>query len=114
MFSVLKKVAQGVPVNEDTLASKVIANVVMGENYLDQQHTLKYLKSGEVFIPELGFKDLWNEWEQSGQEKINDNAHKYARQILQKDDFELLPSELVKEINIIVNAARSELVEKGN
>lgn len=113
MLSVLKKVAQGVSVNEDTLALEVIDNVIRGEgSYIMQKHTLRHLKNGEVFIPELGFDDLWNKWEQIGRKKISDNARKQAQQELQKDDSELLPSELINEMRTIINSAHSELVEK--
>lgn len=111
-FSALRKIAKGVVVNKDTMALDVIANVLAGENYLEQEHTIRHLRGGEVFIPELGFKGLWNEWEEGGQKNIRQNAREYARQLLKEDDSEPLPPEVDREMTAIMDAAYAELVER--
>jgi trimethylamine---corrinoid protein Co-methyltransferase len=111
--SALKRIARGVTVDSDTLALDVIADVVGGGNYLEQDHTVRHLRGGEIFVPEIGFDGLWNEWESGGQKTMRENAREYVLTMLEQDDFEPLPPRLDNEIAAIVDAAYEELVENG-
>jgi trimethylamine--corrinoid protein Co-methyltransferase len=109
-FNSLLKAVRVLQINEDTLALDVIKDVVNDGNFLEQEHTLRHLRAGEVFIPEIGFDSLWNDWELKGKPTIRENAQKYALKIIEEDECISLPDEINKEMNSIVNAAYKELV----
>lgn len=110
-FAMLKKVQKGIKVNRDTLALEVISRVIEKEDtFLTQEHTIKYLRDGEIFIPKLGFDNSWNEWEALGQKDIRLKAKETVQEILKNDCLEPLPREIDREINKIVDKAQQELV----
>lgn len=111
--SALKRIVSGVRVDRNTLALDVIADVVAGGNYLDQDHTVKHSRSGEVFLPKIGFDGLWNEWENGGKKTVEENAREYALAMLEQNDSEPLPPSLDRELTEIVGAACEELVGSG-
>jgi hypothetical protein len=74
----MHKVAQGVTVTADRLAVEAIANVMAGENFLEQAHTLKYLRSGEMYRPRLGFDGLWSEFVGGGSKDIRTRARAFV------------------------------------
>ena len=51
IFSIIRKVMQGIVVDDETLALDVIHNVGPGGNFLSQKHTLKHMR--EIFIPQF-------------------------------------------------------------
>jgi len=112
-FSYFRKVANGVAVNEDTLALEVVESVARGGNYLDQDHTLRHLRSGELFIPKVGFGDSWTEWEAKGSRDIRTVARDFAQKVVNQEAESILPSKLNREIEGIMKAAHRELVEKA-
>jgi len=110
-FAMLRKVKRGVSVNRDTLALEVLTNVIKdGGTFLEQEHTVRYLRNGEIFMPRLGFDHSWSEWEATGQKDIRIKAKETALEILKNDYFEPLPVEVDREINVIIEKAFQELV----
>lgn len=109
-FAMLRKVKKGVQVNPDTLALDVIASVVQGGTFLEQEHTVRHLRGGEIFMPKLGFAHSWSEWEATGQKDIRTTAKERVQEILKNDDFAPLPAEMEREIDKIVKKAYQELV----
>ena len=111
-FAMLRKVKKGVAVNEDTLALDVTRDVLAGGTYLEQEHTVRHLRGGEIFIPQLGFDRSWTEWETAGSRDIRAIAAERARKILADDQYEPLSPALDKEVGRILAAAARELVVK--
>jgi trimethylamine--corrinoid protein Co-methyltransferase len=112
-FAMIRKANKGLRINKDTLALEVIARVIEnGSSFLEQEHTISYLRDGEVFMPKLGFDHSWSEWEAKGQKGIRIKAKEFAQEILKNDCLEPLPIEIEIEINKIVDQAHQELVIK--
>lgn len=111
-FAMLRKVKKGVQVNQDTLALDVISSVINGGTFLEQEHTVRHLRGGEIFMPRLGFDHSWSEWEATGQKDIRTKAKETALEILKNDHFEPLSAELDREINKVVERAHMELIGK--
>lgn len=110
MFAMIYKAAQGVTVNPDRLAVDVIARVMNGENYLEQEHTLTHLRQKEVFQPQLSFNDLWSEWEEQGRRDIRLRAQDEVRRRLQTHEDLPLPNETDREFKRIIAAAEADLL----
>ena len=70
LWGLIKRVANGVTVNEDTIGLDVISSAVNGGMILAHPHTVKYLRCGELFIPKLGFDSVWSDWEKKGQKRL--------------------------------------------
>lgn len=111
-FAIQRKVNRGVQVNEDTLALDVTTNVLLdGGNFLEQAHTIRHLRAGEIFIPKLGFDNAWAEWERSGEKDIRVAAKERVSKILANDSYEPISPELDKEVGQIIKFANQELVK---
>jgi trimethylamine--corrinoid protein Co-methyltransferase len=112
IFSAQKRVRRGVSVNEDTLALDVIEDVIKGGSFLEQEHTIRHLRGGEVFIPRLGFDRTWTEWDAAGQKDIREAAREFARKHLAGSDCQPIGEHLDREINRVMQAARRDLVKE--
>ncbi|MBI4771191.1 MAG: trimethylamine methyltransferase family protein, partial [Chloroflexi bacterium] len=64
----VRRLRHGITVNEDSLAVSLIAAVMNGPgNFLSERHTVRYLRGGEIFIPQLAERRGWDEWLSDGQ-----------------------------------------------
>jgi trimethylamine--corrinoid protein Co-methyltransferase len=52
-FCALRRVLQGISTDEDHLAYPVITDIVNGQNVITHDHTMKYLRSSEVWKPKF-------------------------------------------------------------
>lgn len=111
-FAIQRKAKKGVQVNEDTLALDVTTNVLLdGGTFLEQTHTIRHLRAGEIFIPKLGFDNAWSEWERRGEIDIRAAAKVQVQKILDNDSYEPISPELDKEVHQIMKSANQELVK---
>lgn len=62
IFSIIHKMMQGIPVNEESLALDVIADTGPGGNFLTQRHTLAHMR--DLFIPQFMDRRPYNIWEE--------------------------------------------------
>lgn len=105
-----RKIGRGIAINEDTLAADAIAAAAKGESYLLQPHTLKHLRSDEVFIPEMGCDSLWDQWETRGCLDVRQKAREKARQMLGASPRDLTPDEGEDDLSAIMAEACAALV----
>jgi len=99
-------------VSEDALAVDVIAKVMDGShNFLGQKHTMKYLKSGEIFVSKLANRDTWEQWEESRRPDVASRAQAEAERILTEHEVEPLENAQIRELDAIMAAAEKELVK---
>jgi trimethylamine--corrinoid protein Co-methyltransferase len=74
--------AEGIAVNADTLALDVIRHVGPGGDYLSEDHTLRYLRSGEHWDPTVSNRNSFPQWEEMGSPSVLERAHERAEAIL--------------------------------
>lgn len=110
IMRMLRKIIRGIKINEDTLAVDVIAAAVEDQPYLLQEHTLKHLRNGEVFIPDLGFDGMWDHWENQGQCDIRQKAGHRVHKILESNPENLQTYETNDIFDSIMSAAHVDLV----
>jgi trimethylamine--corrinoid protein Co-methyltransferase len=111
IMRVLRKIIRGIKVNKDTLAVEVIEAAAEDQPYLLQEHTLKYLRNDEVFIPDLGFDDMWVAWENQGRWDISQKARQKVHRLLDSTSEDLLPYEINDIFDSIMSTADAELVQ---
>lgn len=109
-FGLVKKVAKGITVNDDTIGLDVLSSAINGSMILAHPHTIKHLRGGEIFIPDLGFDSVWNDWDKKGQKDLRSVARERVYELLKKDEVVPLPEDLDQEANKILDAAAAELV----
>ncbi len=111
IMRVLRKMRRGVKINKDTLALDVIAAASEDQPYLLQEHTLRHLRNDEVFVPDLGFDEMWDAWENQGRWDIRQKAEQKVHQLLDVIPEDLQSYETNDIFNAIVSAAHAELVK---
>lgn len=112
IYANVKKAAKGFAVDEDAFGFDVLASAIKGGMPLAHPHTIKYLKKGELFIPDLGFDAMWGDWVKKGKKDIQAVARERVEELLKKDEQELKPlaADMDNEITKIMEKATAELV----
>jgi trimethylamine--corrinoid protein Co-methyltransferase len=107
----VRRLRQGLSVNEDALAVEVIAAVMDGpRNFLGQRHTVRYLQAGEVLLPRLADRRTWEEWERAGRIGIIERAQAEAERLLAEHEPPSLTEEQERELEETMREAERELV----
>ncbi len=109
----VRRLRQGIAVNEDSLAVEVIAAVMNGShNFLGQRHTSRYLRGGEMLTPPLAERRTWETWERDGRAGMAERAQAEADRILNIHQVEPLSAEQDQALEAIMAEAASLLVRK--
>ena len=77
----LKRINQGVTVNDETLAYDVIEEVGPGGTFLVHEHTLDWFRE-EFYMPTLSDRRSYEQWKNSGELSIEQVANKKWKAIL--------------------------------
>jgi trimethylamine--corrinoid protein Co-methyltransferase len=91
--------AQGIEVNEETLAVDVIDKAGPGGHFLGEKHTLKHFR--ERWMPRLDVDSL-ETWEKEGIKSLGELAHEKVKEILAKHKPAPLPEDVDREISRIL------------
>lgn len=107
IVDMVRRVMDGITVNDDTLAVDVIREVGYGGSYLDQDHTVEHFR-GELFFPRLFTRQTIDQWEQAGGKMIHQVAHERVLEILHKAE----PVELAPGVDVALESALRKAVEE--
>jgi len=88
---------QGIEVNENTLALKVIDKVGPGGNFLAERHTISHMRS-EFFFPMVSDRSSREKWLSEGGKDARERAREIAKNILTTHKPLPIPSEVDKRI----------------
>ena len=106
------RIRNGYQADEDALAVDVVAAVMSStRNFLGQKHTMKALKSGEIYITKLAERGSWEGWEASGRVGMVERAQAAAERILREHQVPPLDSIQERELDLIMASAEKELVK---
>jgi len=101
IISGLYHIAQGIDVNEDTLATDVVAKVGPGGHFLGQRHTMRFVQDAH-FLPTLSDRRTRDMWEAAGSKGMAERAHERVSKILAEHQVEPLDSNVEAELESIV------------
>lgn len=104
----IKRISQGIIVDEESLALDVIEAVGPAGNYLAQRHTLKHMKKG-ISVGGLMDRRMRQAWQSDGAKDISMRANDAAKMILKTHLPEPLSEEASKRIRKIILEAEKEL-----
>ena len=110
VFGMNLRASQGIVVDDDHLAVDVIAEAMNGKDYFLQQHTLKHLRTGELYQPTVGLYGLIKQWEDDGAPDVRQKAREKVLQLLDSYEDMPFPDEAERELDRIMKAAEKELV----
>jgi len=102
--AICRRIAAGVSVNKDTIASDLIKQIgPQGGTYLITEHTMKWLYSDEYIKPRLSVRGAYALWEQNGAK----DTYQLAREKIGKyAEFEppQLPPDMATKLDEIVSS----------
>lgn len=108
----IQRARRGLAADPEALAVEVIASAMSGtRNFLGQKHTLKHLKSGEIFMTKLSERGSWGAWESAGRQGLAERAQAEAGRILREHQVAPLDEAQERELDAIMAAAEKELVK---
>jgi len=82
-----------------------------GGNFLDQRHTVRYLRAGEVLTTRLAERRTWDEWQRGGRETMADHAQAEAQRLLASHEVPPLSDDQERELDEIMREAEVELLK---
>ena len=110
IIGLLKRVARGCAVDEETLAFEVIRDVVQNDGvFLGEAHTVRHMREGALWMPGIS---VWAAADDAGsrREGVVARAKSRAAEILETHAVEPLPEDVSRELDQIMEQARHHLV----
>lgn len=105
----VRRILQGMAVNEDTLATEVIRAVGPAASYLGQKHTRKHMRR-EISTTSLFERRMFDHWQRDGEKDAYRRARERAIAIFDKQTAIPVPPEIAAKLRgIIEDAEREEL-----
>ena len=113
VFADVFRAARGFDVDADTLAVDVIDRVGHMGNFLAQQHTMKYLKKGEIRNSALYDKRTAERARKEGVRPLQEVARDTVKKILKEHRPTPLDKDVERELSKVVKDAEKTLMRKG-
>lgn len=107
-IAMIKRVLQGIPVNDETLAVDVIKRVGARGNFLVEEHTVRHMVECNSQA-KLIDRTTRETWEARGARDLTAKAEEKAREILETHRVEPLPDNVAKKISSLREQAEEEL-----
>ena len=106
MVGMIRRIAEGVVVDDAHLALDVIEKVGIGGMFLGQRHTMDHLRD-EHFIPKLVDRRSFDLWSADGRKSMEERARAKVRDALARPPPDPLPDEAVRELDRLIEGARA-------
>ncbi|MEM0342660.1 MAG: trimethylamine methyltransferase family protein [Thermoplasmata archaeon] len=90
---IIARIAEGIVVDEETVALDVITRVGVGRDYLGQRHTMEHFRR-EHFMPVVSDRTSYDTWKGKGSRSILERARDEVRRILREHSVEPVRSEV--------------------
>ncbi len=105
MVRMIRRIADGIVVDDDHLALDVIERVGIGGSFLGQRHTADHLRS-EHFLPQLVDRRSYDLWAADGRKSIEERARAKVVEALRRPVPNPLAPEVLRELDRIIDASR--------
>jgi trimethylamine--corrinoid protein Co-methyltransferase len=107
VYGIVKKVADGIEVSDETLALDVIRRVGPNGTYLAEKHTRAHM--GAIWRPGVWDRTSYDAWLAAGKRGALENAEEKARQILRTHAPEPLRDDVRAGLRRLVAGAEADL-----
>jgi trimethylamine--corrinoid protein Co-methyltransferase len=112
IIAMVRRVLEGIPVNDETLAVDVIKSVGARGHFLAEEHTVKHMRSCQS-QPELMDRRMRQFWEERGGKDYAEACAEKARYILKHHKPEPVSDDAAKIIRDLIAEREEELGVKG-
>ena len=110
IFKMIRKVMQGMHVDDENLAVDIIKSVGPGGDFLAQDHTMKYMRTLPS-VPNLIERNNRENWLASGGKGLAERAAERAAEILADHKPLPLSDEAKSALRVIVEESNAEMEE---
>jgi len=97
ILSEVMRVLKGVEVSESTLAIDITSKVGPGGNFVQEDHTLQYMRK-EHFVPRIADRKQREKWEEAGKKDTFARCHEVVLEVLENHRPNPVDEEIVKAI----------------
>lgn len=104
IIDMVKRILRGIPVNDETMALKVMDDVGPGGHYLEHDHTYERFKS-EIWRPKMIDRHNWENWEAFGSKTYEDRVHERVIELLEEEEEPLVEEKMLRELQRICELA---------
>lgn len=108
MVADIRRVLEGIPVEDDDIALDVIDHVGPKGQYLSEMHTMTNMRRCQIY-PELADRSMTHEWIATGSKTMADKAKEKAEQLLASHKAEALDQDIKTKIADTIAEAEREL-----
>lgn len=108
ILGMLYRFLKGINISSETMAIDIIKKVGPRGNFLEEEHTLQYLRSGEHWEAEISNRCMYQTWFKRGYPDIVENAKRKVKEILQTHQPRELDISVQKEIKRIIKTFESQ------
>jgi len=109
--AMIQRLADGIVVNDETIALDLIEKVGIGGMFLAEKHTLKHFRE-EQFFPKLIDRRSADVWERDGSKSLEDRARAKVREALAAPVPYPLDPKLVRRLDALIDeASKAEITE---
>jgi trimethylamine--corrinoid protein Co-methyltransferase len=110
IFKMIRKVMQGMRVDDENLAVDIIKSVGPGGDFLMQDHTMKYMRTLPS-VPNLIDRGNRENWLASGEKGLAEKAAERAAEILANHKPVPLSDEATSALRSVVEESDAEMAE---
>ncbi|MDD4262316.1 MAG: trimethylamine methyltransferase family protein [Syntrophaceticus schinkii] len=104
----VRRFVYGLEINDETLALEVVDQVGPGGQFLGTKHTFRNFKE-RSWKPTLFDRRSFEQWEKDGKKTMGQRVHEKVKQILDEHQPQLLPEEVIKQLDAIVDRAEARI-----
>ena len=112
MARIMGRLAAGVVVDDDHMATELIKKVGPGGSFLGHRHTMQWLYK-EHFIPEITDRRTGEAWETDGRKDAVARAREKVKRIMAEHEVMPLPGDVVSDFDRIVKDADEDIKKHG-
>ena len=113
IISNINHLKKGYRADEHSLALDVIGKVMDGNrNFIDQMHTVQFIRSGEIRINQLVKRQTFEQWDKEGRIGMAERASEEAEKILNTHEVPPLDDAQERELDALLAAAQKEFTVK--
>lgn len=104
IIDMVKRVLRGIPVNKETMALDVMAEIGPGGHFLEHDHTYERFRQ-EIWSPKLLSRDNWDDWLSGGAQRYGERVHDRVIEILEAETEPLLDEVMYRELHRVCELA---------
>ncbi|MBE0411582.1 MAG: trimethylamine methyltransferase family protein [Anaerolineales bacterium] len=110
MIASVNRILRGFSTDENALAIDLIAEVVRGrQTFTAEQHTVDFLRSGELLYSSMLEHRTWADWDADGRQGLCDRAQNEVERILAEHQVAPLLPEQETELDLLMEKAVIDL-----